>query len=161
MKCWKKTGLIFTLAAFALAFGLGAGAAAYAANDPKLVAKYRRMVMQSQAAHMKVMGVVVKGVVDFTDHLPSHALALDAAGKNLVDLFPPGSGADKLENQAKPEIWRDWEKFEAGARRLGQETAKLVEISKSGDFEAFKAQFKAVGKACGGCHKPFRAKKKK
>ncbi len=159
MKCWKKTGLIFTLAAFAL--GLGAGAAVYAANDPKLVAKYRRMVMQSQAAHMKVMGAVVKGVVDFTDHLPSHALALDAAGKNLVDLYPPGIGADKLENQAKPEIWQNWEKFEAGARRLGQETAKLVEISKSGDFEAFAAQFKAVGKACGGCHKPFRAKKKK
>ncbi len=159
MKSWKKTGLMFVLAAFAL--GLGAGAAVYAANDPKIVAKYRRMVMQSQAAHMKVMAAVVKGAVDFTDHLPSHAVALNASAKHVVDLFPPGSGADKFENRAKPEIWQDWEKFKAGARRFSQETAKLVEVSKSGDFEAFKAQFKAVGKACGGCHKPFRAKKKK
>ena len=159
MKSWKKTGSICVLAAFVL--GIGAGTVVYAADAPEDVAKYRQRVMKSQAAHLGAMGDVVKGKVSFTGHLVDHAVALDLSAKHVVDLFPPGTGADKLENRAKPEIWQDWEKFKAGARLLSQETAKLVEVSKGGDFEAFKAQYKAVGKACGGCHKPFRAKKKK
>jgi cytochrome c556 len=39
-----------------------------------------------------------------------------------------------------------------------QRTAKLVDVSKSGDFNARKAQFGEVAKSCKGCHEQFRIK---
>ena len=88
-------------------------------------------------------------------------MALDLSGKGLTVLFPAGTGPDKIKSRAKADIWQDWKKFEASAKKLSAETAKLVKIANGGDKKAVTAQFKAVGKACGGCHKPFRAKKKK
>jgi cytochrome c556 len=36
----------------------------------------------------------------------------------------------------------------------------MVEVAGGGDVGAIGAQLKNLGKACGGCHKPFRAEKK-
>ncbi|MGQ0656336.1 MAG: cytochrome c, partial [Betaproteobacteria bacterium] len=44
------------------------------------------------------------------------------------------------------------------ASRLENEASRLVQVSRSGDEAAVKAQIGAVGKACGGCHNDFRAK---
>ena len=38
-------------------------------------------------------------------------------------------------------------------------SAKLLEAANSGDKAAVGAALGGVGKACGGCHKPFRKKK--
>ncbi len=159
MKNFKKTGVIFV--AMAVAFGVLAGAVAYAADDPKQVVKYRKSVMKAQSAHLKAIKAIVRGKVGFTGLLGNHAMALDLTGKGLTDLFPPGTGPDKIKSKATPEVWRDWKKFEASAKNLQLETAKLVKIANGGDMKAAAAQFKAVGKACGGCHKPFRASKKR
>ena len=159
MKHFKKTGVIFV--AMAVAFGVLAGAVAYAADDPKQVVKYRKSVMKAQLAHFQAIKAIVRGKVSFTGQLANHAMALDLTGKGLTDLFPAGTGADKLKTRAKADIWRDWKKLEASAKKLQQETAKLVKIANGGDMKAAAAQFKAVSKACGGCHKSFRAKKKR
>ena len=159
MKNFNKTGVIFVT--MAVAFGVLAGAVAYAAEDAKDVVKFRRSVMKAQSAHLKAIKAVVRGKVGFTGQLANHAMALALTGKGLTDLFPAGTGPDKIKTRAKPEIWRDWKKFEASAKKLQQETAKLVKIANGSDKKAVAAQFKAVGKACGGCHKLFRAKKKR
>ncbi len=142
-------------------FGVLAGAVAYAAEDAKDVVKYRRAVMSAQFGHFKTIKAIVTGKVGFTGQLANQAMALELTGRGLTDLFPAGTGPDKIKTRAKPEIWRDWKKFEASAKKLQQETAKLVKIANGGDKKAAAAQFKAVGKACGGCHKLFRASKKK
>ena len=159
MKNFKKTGVIVLLTA--LVFGVLAGAVAYAAEDAKDVVKYRRAVMSAQFGHFKTIKAIVRGKVGFTGQLANQAMALELTGRGLTDLFPAGTGADKMKTRAKPEIWRDWKKFEALAKKLNAETAKLVKIANGGDKKAAAAQFKAVGKACGGCHKLFRASKKK
>ena len=159
MKTSKKTGAIVLMTA--LVFGVLAGAVAYAAQDAKDVVKFRRAVMQAQSAHLKAIKAIVRGKVGYTGLLGNHAKALDLTGKGLTDLFPAGTGPDKIKTRAKADIWQDWKKFEATAKKLQQETAKLVKIASGGDKEAVAAQFKTVGKACGGCHKPFRAKKKR
>ncbi len=163
MKFWNKSALIGMFAAMAL--GIAAGAVANVPDHPEDVVKYRKAVQQSLAVHMRLMKAVVRGKVSFTGHLADQARALQVSVKTLVDnlavLFPAGTGADKLKTRAKPEIWRDWKKFEAGAGLLSRETAKLAEVAKGGDMKAFAAQYKAVGKACAACHKPFRAKKKR
>ncbi len=159
MKNFNKTGVIFVT--MAVAFGVLAGAVAYAAEDAKDVVKFRKSVMKAQSAHLKAIKAVVRGKVGFTGQLANHAKALDLTGKGLADLFPAGTGPDKIKTRAKADIWQDWKKFEASVNKLQQETAKLVKIANGGDKKAVAAQFKAVGKACGGCHKPFRAKKKR
>ena len=159
MKNFKKTGVIVLLTA--LVFGVLAGAVAYAAEDAKDVVKYRRAVMSAQFGHFKTIKAIVRGKVGFTGQLANQAMALELTGRGLTDLFPAGTGADKMKTRAKPEIWQDWKKFEALAKKLNAETAKLVKIANGGDKKAAAAQFKAVGKACGGCHKLFRASKKK
>ena len=159
MKNFKKTGVMVLLTA--LVFGVLAGAVAYAADEAKDVVKYRKSVMKAQSAHLKAIKAIVRGKVGFTGQLGNHAMALDLTGKGLTDLFPAGTGPDKIKSRAKADIWQDWKKFEATAKKLQAETAKLVKIANGGDKKAVAAQFKAVGKACGGCHKPFRAKKKR
>ncbi len=159
MKNFNKTGVIFVT--MAVAFGVLAGAVAYAAEDAKDVVKFRKSVMKAQSAHLKAIKAVVRGKVGFTGQLANHAKALDLTGKGLTDLFPAGTGPDKIKTRAKADIWQDLKKFEASVKKLQQETAKLVKIANGGDKKAVAAQFKAVGKACGGCHKPFRAKKKR
>ena len=159
MKNFKKTGVIFVT--MAVAFGVLAGAVAYAADDPKQVVKYRKSVMKAQLRHFQAIKAIVRGKVSFTGQLANHAKALDLTGKGLTDLFPAGTGPDKIKSRAKADIWQDWKKFEASAKKLNAETAKLVKVANGGDKKAVAAQFKAVGKACGGCHKPFRAKKKR
>lgn len=159
MKGRKRTALIGMLAGFVL--GVGAGAAPQPADRPENIVKYRLAVQQTLGRIMRAMGDVVKGKVSFTGRFPDQALALHLSSKDLVKMFPAGTGADKLKTRARPEIWRDWDTFQATAGKLVAETAKLVEVSKSGDFEAFKAQYAAVGKVCSACHEPFRMPLKK
>lgn len=61
---------------------------------------------------------------------------------------------------AKPEIWEDMEKFTEMMQSLSAESAKLAEVSKSGDSEAMKAQFMETANACKGCHEEFKNKEK-
>ena len=160
MKNFKKTGVSFVT--MAVAFGVLAGAVAYAADDPKQVVKYRKSVMKAQLRHFQAIKAIVRGKVGFTGLLANQAMALDLTGKGLTDLFPAGTGLDKTKKtKAMPEIWRDWKKFEASAKNLQLETAKLVKIANGGDMKAAAAQFKAVSKACNACHEFARAKKKK
>ena len=159
MKNFKKTGVTVLLTA--LVSGALAGAVAYAAAEPAYVVSFRKAVMSAQDDHFKAIKAIVRGKVGFTGQLANHAKAHDLTGKGLTDLFPAGTGPDKITTSAKADIWRDWKKFEASAKKLQQETAKLVKIANGGDMKAAAAQFKAVGKACGGCHKLFRASKKR
>jgi cytochrome c556 len=80
--------------------------------------------------------------------------------KMLAGIFPEGtSQLDSANTRARPEIWDDFSKFEAAAKALEVESAKMVEVAASGDLGAIGGQLQNMGKACGGCHKPFRQKK--
>ncbi len=71
-------------------------------------------------------------------------------------LFPPGS--DKGETKALPEIWSDPAGFKKDAAAFGTASTKLADDAKAGNADAMEADFKAVGQACGACHKAYRAK---
>jgi cytochrome c556 len=62
------------------------------------------------------------------------------------------------KSAALPAVWDKAAEFKQAAERLENETAKLVQVAKSGDEGAVKAQIGATGKACGGCHENFREK---
>ncbi|MDP7641941.1 MAG: cytochrome c, partial [Alphaproteobacteria bacterium] len=68
-------------------------------------------------------------------------------------------GSGDGDTDALPSIWQDWAKFEAAAKTLQTAAANLADAAGSGDMAAIGAAAGAVGKACGGCHEPFRKKK--
>ncbi len=85
---------------------------------------------------------------------------INAMSKLLPGLFPKGTSQFEFANTAAlPAIWDDFSKFEAAAKALEVESAKLVDVAASGDLGAIGGQLQNLGKACGGCHKLFRQKK--
>ena len=74
-------------------------------------------------------------------------------------LFLPGtSKADRPgKTRALPDIWEDTAKLEKAFENLGAAIAVLAEEAGKGQAE-LAAAVGGLGKACGGCHKPFRAK---
>ncbi len=74
----------------------------------------------------------------------------------IPSMFPAGS--DKGDTKALPEIWSDPAGFQKAAAAFGAASTKLATDAKAGDTDAVEADFKAVGQACGACHKAYRAK---
>jgi len=144
-----------------MAFLLGLAPQAQAVDEPENVIKYRQSVMKAIGGHMGGIVGVVKGEVSYVGDVVVHARGVNAMSKLLVGIFPKGtSQMESANTRALPAIWDDFSKFEAAAKALEVESAKMVEVAASGDLGAIGAQLKIVGKACGSCHKPFRQKKK-
>jgi len=154
--------------AIALAFGastvgliLAYSTQARAVDEPENVIKYRRAVMLSMGAHTGAIVHVAKREVSFVGQVAAHARSINAMSKLITSLFPKGTGNDSAyKTRALPKIWNDWAHFAAAAKKLEAESAKLVEVAAGGDVAAIGAQLGNMGKACGGCHKPYRAKLK-
>ena len=132
-------------------------ATAQAQSDEAYLA-YRQKVMQAQGASMGAIGQILKHKLPYSGHIATHANDINRLSKLISDAFKKEITAGKTD--AKPDVWKDWDKFVAAAEKLGQESAKLAKVASSGDMAAIGAQRKALGKACGGCHKPFRKPKK-
>ncbi len=143
-----------------MVFLLGLASQAQAVDEPENVIKYRQSVMKAINGHMGAIVSVAKGEVSYVGDVVVHAQSVNAMSKLLVGIFPEGSGQmGSTKTRALPAIWDDFSKFEAAAKALQTESAKMVEVAASGDLGAIGAQLKNMGKACGGCHKAFRQKK--
>lgn len=147
----------------AIAAGLvfAAASQAFAVDEPENVIKYRQSVMKAIGGHTGAIVGVVKGEVSFVGDVASHARGINEMSKLITKLFPAGTdNASMKDTRALPAIWEDKGKFEAAAQDLQTESAKLIEVAQGGDVAAIGAQLQNVGKACGSCHKPFRAEEK-
>ena len=96
-----------------------------------------------------------------TQTMVAAAKIINATAKKLAadDLWPKGSGGG--ETRAKMEIWQDMAGFKAKLKATENASANLIKVSMGGNLGAAKGAFGAMGKTCGGCHKAFRAPKKK
>lgn len=150
-----RTWIVGVSAMAALAAGIGA---ASAADESANVIKYRQNVMRSIGGHMGAISGVVKGEVSYGSHVAAHAESVAATSQLIVDMFPQGS-LTGAETAAKPEIWQDWDDFRQKASDLQTAASNLAQVANSGDMSGLEAAFGEVGKACGGCHRPFRIKR--
>ncbi len=126
-----------------------------AAADEKML-KYRNGVMWSLAAHLGGIFQNMKGEVNAKANIPHHAKALAPIAASVVAMFPSGSDGGRT----KPEIWSDRAGFEKAAADLVSAANALAALADSGDMGKIGAAAGAVGKACGSCHKPYRAAKR-
>ncbi|MBI4081761.1 MAG: cytochrome c [Candidatus Lambdaproteobacteria bacterium] len=128
------------------------------AQENTAVIKYRQDVMRSQGAHSAAIKEIITSKLPYGDQIAAHAKSLADTANMIAEIFPEGT--DKGKTDAMPAIWNDMAKFKAGAEALNKAATKLVQVVSSGDMKAIDTQYKAVGKACGDCHKSFRKDKK-
>jgi cytochrome c556 len=119
--------------------------------------KYRKSALSLMGTHFGRIGAVVKGERPYDKAaVEADAALVETFAKLPWAAFPAGS--DTADSKAKPEIWKEQEKFRAGAEKLEAETAKLSTAARSGDLAAIKAAFGAVGQTCKACHDNYRNK---
>lgn len=74
--------------------------------------------------------------------------------------FPAGTGPDVGKTRAKAEIWQKPEDFAAKDRDFRQAARTFTGAANSGDANAMKPDFAALGKTCKACHDSYRTEKK-
>lgn len=153
MKLWS---VVTTLLAFA-AMSLATPALA---QDAGSAVKERLAIMKNVSGTMKALSKSAKaGKIGAKD--AARASKALAGAKKFASLFPANTGSDMVKTRAKPEIWKDWAKFEAQAGKLVAGLTAVEAAAKAGDAGAFADAVKTAQGTCGGCHKPFRGPKPK
>jgi cytochrome c556 len=124
-------------------------------------------VVKSTQAQMKATGRALgatlapinKGEKPYDQAAVSEALkTLEDTAKQLPNMFPASIKTAKFDGDynTSPKIWDD----AAGFKVKIDEFAKVVSDAKGKikDLDSLKANFPAIGKACGGCHETYRVK---
>ncbi len=147
----KKMRLIIALPVFCFA------ATAFAQVKPEKVIHYRQSVMTLIGWNFSTLGAMVKGKIAFdAKQFSKHTGRLAFLAPQVLEGFTKGS--DKgAETDAKPEIWTDFDDFQAKLNDLVNETKALDEIAKSDDEAKMKDQFKKTADACKACHDKYKA----
>jgi cytochrome c556 len=109
---------------------------------------------------MKAVGanwadIQAKAKANNIEAIAVNAETLAISAQHIPSLFPAGSGTGK--SKAKPEIWQKFSEFEAAAKNLEAEAAKLRDASRAKNEQLTQQLVKDFGRqACGTCHTPFR-----
>lgn len=119
--------------------------------------KYRQSALTVMGTHFSRIGAVVKGEKPYDKAaVESDAAIVEMMSKLPWSAFP--SESDTPNSKAKPEIWKEQDKFKAASEKMQAEARKLSTAAKSGDLNAIKTAFGATGQSCKACHDDFRRK---
>jgi len=151
----RKPQALAGAAAMLMVTGIALGAA-LAQDKDKIVAE-RQELMKQQGRDLVVVRNFFQGKAD-------QQAALDALAKveksvpTVPNFFPPGTGIGEVsaKTRAKPEIWKEHDKFLAADKKVEQQLQTLAAAVKTGDKQKVEAVYKEVD-FCDGCHDTFRA----
>jgi cytochrome c556 len=119
--------------------------------------KYRKAALTVMGAHFGRIGAVVKGEKPYDKAAVEHDAAIvETMSKLPWHAFVPNS--ETADSKAKPEIWKEQDKFKAAAEKMQGEVAKLHAATRSGNLDQIKTAFGATGQSCKACHDDFRKK---
>ena len=129
----------------------------FAQAKPEILVKQRQSAMTLIGKYWGPMAGMMQGKIPYdVAVIQRNAGFLDNLSRMPWDGFHESTR--DVKSAALPAIYSDQAKFREAASRLENEASRLVQVSRSGDEAAVKAQLGAVGKSCGGCHNDFRAK---
>ena len=119
------------------------------------VIEKRQKAMKNNSADAKA----IKAAVESKDYATIETKAKDIMGtaEKIPSLFPKGSTTGKTK--AKAEIWEKNDDFVKHAKALSKSAGELAAAAKAGNDAEVGVKVKAMGDACGACHKAFRADK--
>ena len=141
--------------AIAAALAVAASGAAYAQSGPNLI-ETRQVGFSLLAGSFGQIRAVsaAKGDVKTTE---GAAKAMGRYAALIPSLFPAGTQAGN-NTKALPEIWSDSAGFVKAAAALGAAAAATAKAANAGDAAGVEAGIKALGDACGACHRTYRAR---
>jgi cytochrome c556 len=119
------------------------------------VIEKRQALMKNNSADAKA----IKAAVEAKDYATIETKAKEIMGnaEKLVALFPKGS--TKGKTKATAAIWEKSDDFAKADKNLGKAASELASAAKAKDDAEIGVKVKALGDACGSCHKAFRAEK--
>ncbi len=138
-----------------LVIGIGAGCAGKSMSKMGSgdVVADRQRVMKLQGASWA--DIQAKAKAGNIEAIAVNAETLAMTAQQIPALFPEGSLTEK--SKAKPEVWQKWAEFEAAAKNLETQAAKLRDASRAKNQQLTQDLVKDFGRtACGTCHTPFR-----
>ncbi len=156
MRGMMRMGMLVAAVSAAVGFGAIVGMA----QDKEPILKERQTTMKRQEEDYKAIAGYAKGEVE-------QAVAIEkvndllAIAPKIVAFFPEGTSVTEFPGKtaAKPDIWKEWDKFKALPDVLKGEEEKLAVAIKSGDKQAVVKSLTATGRnGCGGCHTSYREK---
>jgi cytochrome c556 len=115
----------------------------------------RQAAMKANSADAKA----IKAALESKDYAIIETKAKDIMGtaEKIPSLFPKGSTQGKTKATAA--IWEKSDEFSRDAKNLSKAAGELVAAAKAKDDAEVGVKVKALGEACGACHKAFRAEK--
>ena len=127
-------------------------------SKPEQAIKYRKSVMFLIVQHFGRMGAVIKGKAPYKmAEFTRNAVAVQTLSSLDWEAFQmPGS--DKGDTRLSATVFKQRSKFNETAKAFQNDTAKLADAARGGNFDTIKSQFGEVAKNCGSCHKAFRVK---
>ena len=138
-----------------LVIGIGAGCAGKSMSKTgsgDVVADRQRVMKLQGASWADIQAKVKAGNIEA---IAVNAETLAMTAQQIPALFPEGSLTEK--SKAKPEVWQKWAEFEAAAKNLETQAAKLRDASRAKNEQLTQEIVKDFGRqACGTCHTPFR-----
>lgn len=151
----RRSSKLLGLGAALLAIGLSASTVS--AQDKEKVIAERQELMKQQGREWVAIRNYLQGKGEQAAAL-SAAESLSKSVPKVAQYFPPGTGEGEVsvKTRAKPEIWKQHEKFLAAEKTVATQVAAVETTLKSGDKEKVEAAFKELD-GCNGCHKEFRA----
>ncbi|MEF7614254.1 cytochrome c [Aquincola sp. MAHUQ-54] len=150
----KKT-TPFVLAALLAAAALPAAAQFQKAED---AIEYRQGALFMLGQHFGRIGAMANGRAPF-DAKAATDNAEVVASLSKLPWAAFGEGTEKGHNtKAKPEVWKEQDKFKAAATKMQEEVAKLNTAARTGSLDQLKAAFGSTAQSCKACHDDFRAK---
>ena len=156
MSFFKKT------VALSVSFAVVAGLALAGGHGPSpadQAIKARQAKMSLYSYNLGILGGMAKGDVDYDAKSAGLAAANLAA---LASVYMPSAWMPGTDNvamkgtRALPAIWESGS--DVGSKAMALSAAATAMAAAAGtDLAGLRGTIGDVGKACGGCHKPFRA----
>jgi cytochrome c556 len=140
--------------------GLAVVVAAGCASEKKMAKSGSGDIVADRQRLMKLHGQIwadiqAKAKANNIEGIEVSAETLAINAQYIPAMFPEGTLTDK--SKAKPEVWQKWPEFEAAAKKMETEAAKLRDASKAKNAQLTQDIVKDFGRnACGACHTPFR-----
>ena len=119
--------------------------------------KYRQSIMSTVGTNMGAIGDIMKNRLALPGAIANHAGQMADAAALIAPAFKKNLTEGRTD--AKAEIWQDWAKFESAIAKYEEAARGLATAASGDDPSGVGPAMRALGKSCGGCHKPFRKAK--
>ncbi|MBR5940903.1 MAG: cytochrome c [Neisseriaceae bacterium] len=117
--------------------------------------KARQDAFKKVGENMETIGKVVGGKVAYdAEQFKALVAEMQAAGGEAFQHFGEGTQG----GNAKPELWANMDKFEAGRDKMAAAVTALNEAAQTGKLNAIKPKVGDLSNTCKECHQAFKAK---